>query len=161
MAGPVRRLRGGRHHREQLPAMPGPDDVEQVAGYQLGEAHLHLACRCRSDNHVLRRTVRRPRADQELPSLCGDDGAGHAADAGPDALGETSRRRGGVGRAVPDDDLITAAQRGGGRARAQPGNGAGGDGEELGAARSVEHDDVLPYLRDHPGSHGPRDGGPV
>jgi hypothetical protein len=63
VTGVVRRLGGGRRHREQVVTVPGADDVEQVAGSQPREAHLDLARRGGREHDALWRLVVAARVD--------------------------------------------------------------------------------------------------
>jgi hypothetical protein len=161
VAGMVRRLGGGGLHRKQVVAVPGADDVDQVAGGEPGETHLDLALRSRGDHHPPRRPVMTARVHQELAPVHRDDRAGHPADPGPDALGHA--RAIGVCRGcpVPDDDRIATAQHGWRGASPEPGGGGRGDGEVLGAMPAFERDHVVTDLRDGPGEHRCGAGGPL
>jgi hypothetical protein len=119
MAGPVGRLGRRGYQRLQVAVVLQADHVDQVAGFELGKAHLDPAGRAGADEHDPA-SLGRPLVHQQAGRLfLLDDRPGDPADLGPDPVDDRTARL-----PPPDNCVIALPERGRGNRAAAPCLGA-------------------------------------
>ena len=134
MAGPVRGLRRRRYQGLQVAVVLEADHVDQVAGFEPGEADLDPAGGLRADQDdapALGRALVHQQAGRAVPL---DDRPGDPADLGPDPVEHRPARV-----AAADNCVVALPEGRRGDRAAAPGFGGGGDRKALFAAVRMQN----------------------